>query len=91
VKQQIFFYGIQNLIYIKSDFIFCTCVWVQSKVGTLQSREAHCKLANALTQINADKPLCKLNIKTVYLKLIFNDLTTVVFKNCIFEMRIEMT
>lgn len=65
---------------MKSDFIFCTYVWVQSKVGTLQSREAHYKLVNVHIQINADKPLCKLNIKTVYLKLTFNDLSTFVFK-----------
>lgn len=80
MKQQIFLYGIQNLIYIKSDFIFCTCVWVQSKAGTLQSKEAYYKVANAHTQINTDKPLCKLNIRTVYLKLMLNDLATFVFK-----------
>ena len=80
MKQQIFLYGIQNLIYIKSDFIFCTCVWAQSQVWTLQSREAYYELANAHTQINADNPLCKLSIKTVYLKLMFNDLATFVFK-----------
>lgn len=74
MKQQIFLYGIQNLIYIKSDFIFC------SKVGTLKSKEAYYKLANARIQINTDKPLCKLNIRTVYLKLMFNDMATFVFK-----------
>jgi hypothetical protein len=80
VKQQIFLCGIQNLIYMKSDFIFCTCVWVQSNVGTLQSREAYYNLANAHIQINEDNPLYKLNIKTVYFKLMFNALATFVFK-----------
>jgi hypothetical protein len=65
---------------MKSDFIFCTCVWVQSKVGTLQRREAYYKLANAHTQINAENPVCKLSIKTVYLKSVFNDLAIFVFK-----------
>ena len=65
---------------MKSDFIFCTCVWVHSKVGTLQSREEYYKLANAHIQINAENPLCKMSIKTVYLKSLFNDLATFVFK-----------
>jgi hypothetical protein len=31
LEHHIYVYGIQNLIYTESDFIFCTCVWVQSR------------------------------------------------------------
>lgn len=39
----------------------------------------HYKPANAHIQINADKPLCKLKIKILYLKLMFSDLSSFIF------------